>query len=131
MQKLLIRAVSPFRSFSKQVLAVFSKTFIASAVLPFTGEEMLRVQPIAIFASLMFFLNIKSIFNTKDAWEEIPFKILIFMMSCGALVLFTQFVSSGNERVANLGLFVGIMFTVPVTVAIGMLRDFNFLKREE
>jgi hypothetical protein len=108
------------------VFAVFCITFIGS--LSFSGEEMLRVQPLAIFTSLVFFLNIKYIFATKDAWHEVPWKILIFFLSCVVLTFFTFWVSSGSERVQELGLFTGIMFTTPVTITIGILRDFNLLK---
>lgn len=126
MKKIVIWAVSPFRNFFNQVFAIFCITLLGS--LNFSGEEMLGVQPLAICTGLVFFLNIKYIFATRNPWEEVPWKILIFLVSCVVLVLFTSWIYSGSRRVQDLGLFTGIMFTVPVTITIGILKEFSLLE---
>lgn len=125
MKKVIIWALSPFRNFFNQMFAIFCITFVGS--LNFSGEEMLQVQPLAIFTGLVFFLNIKYVFVTKNIWEEIPWKVVIFFASCILLSLFIYWFYSGNEKVQELGLFVGIMFSVPVTTTIGILKEFNWL----
>lgn len=130
MKELFIWAISPFWNFFNQIFAIFCITFVLSLILQFSGSEILRVQPLAIFTSFIFFLNIKWIFVTKNAFDELPWKIFFFLGSLMILGLVASWVSAGSERVESLGLFVGIMFTVPVTVGIGLLKDFDYFKRE-